>query len=58
MSGTRCCRPRSSAPEALAKALVKALKDGVEDIYPGDVAQEWFARWRENPKILEREVSV
>ena len=37
--------------EALAKAVVAALRDGVEDIYPGDVAQEWLARWRENPKV-------
>ncbi len=50
--------PPKLGPDALAKALVKALKDGVEDIYPGDVAQEWFARWREDPKILEREVSA
>jgi hypothetical protein len=46
------------AADALAKAVVAALKDGVEDIYPGDVAQEWLARWQENPKILEREVGV
>lgn len=44
--------------EALARALVKALQDGVEDVYPGDVAQEWFARWRENPKVLEREIAA
>ena len=50
--------PPKLGPDALAKALVKALQDGVEDIYPGDVAQEWFARWRESPKILEREVSI
>ena len=50
--------PPKLGPDALAKALVKALQDGVEDVYPGDVAQEWFARWQENPKILEREVST
>jgi len=50
--------PPKLGADALAKALVKALKDGVEDIYPGDVAQEWFARWQENPKVLEREVSA
>jgi hypothetical protein len=44
-------------PGALAKAVVNALRDGVEDIYPGDVAQEWLARWQENPKVLEREIS-
>jgi NAD(P)-dependent dehydrogenase (short-subunit alcohol dehydrogenase family)/uncharacterized OB-fold protein len=48
--------PPKLSPESLAKAMVKALKDGVEDVYPGDVAQEWLARWRENPKALEREV--
>lgn len=46
------------APSALASAIVKALRDGVEDVYPGDVAQEWLARWRENPKVLERELAA
>jgi NAD(P)-dependent dehydrogenase (short-subunit alcohol dehydrogenase family)/uncharacterized OB-fold protein len=50
--------PPKLPPESLAKALVKALKDGVEDVYPGDVAQEWLARWQDNPKVLEREVSL
>jgi NAD(P)-dependent dehydrogenase (short-subunit alcohol dehydrogenase family)/uncharacterized OB-fold protein len=36
--------PPKLAPDALAKA--------------GDVAQEWLTRWQENPKILERELSV
>lgn len=49
--------PKLSA-DALAKAIVDALKDGVEDVYPGDVAQEWLARWQENPKVLERELAV
>ena len=49
--------PPKVAPKALAAAIVRALKDGVEDLYPGDVAQEWLARWRDNPKALERELS-
>ena len=49
--------PPKLAPDALARAIVKALKDGVEDVYPGDVAQEWLERWRDNPKALEREIS-
>jgi len=28
----------------------------LEDLYPGDVAQEWFERWRDNHKALEREL--
>jgi NAD(P)-dependent dehydrogenase (short-subunit alcohol dehydrogenase family)/uncharacterized OB-fold protein len=49
--------PPKLAPEAVARAVVAALRDGVEDVYPGDVAQEWLARWRENPKVLERELA-
>ena len=48
--------PKVSAA-ALATALVQALRQGQEDVYPGDVAQEWLARWREDPKVLERELS-
>jgi NAD(P)-dependent dehydrogenase (short-subunit alcohol dehydrogenase family)/uncharacterized OB-fold protein len=50
--------PPKLSPAALAKALVTALADGIEDVYPGDVAQEWLARWQESPKTLERELSV
>ena len=49
--------PPKLAPAALAKAVIKALQDGIEDVYPGDVAQEWLARWRDNPKALEKELS-
>jgi len=49
--------PKLGAP-ALASAIVKALRDGVEDVYPGDVAQEWLERWRDNPKVLERELAA
>ena len=50
--------PPKVAPPALAKAIIGALRDGIEDVYPGDVAQEWLARWRDNPKALEREISA
>jgi NAD(P)-dependent dehydrogenase (short-subunit alcohol dehydrogenase family) len=50
--------PPKVAPAALARAIITALRDGVEDVYPGDVAQEWLARWRDNPKALEREISA
>jgi NAD(P)-dependent dehydrogenase (short-subunit alcohol dehydrogenase family) len=48
--------PPKLAPSAVAAAIVRALIDGSEDVYPGDVAQDWLARWRENPKALEREL--
>lgn len=50
--------PPKLAPAALASAIVKALKDGVEDVYPGEVAQEWLERWKDNPKVLERELAA
>ncbi len=50
--------PPKVSPKALSSAIVKALHDGVEDVYPGDVAQEWLERWRDNPKVLERELAL
>jgi len=50
--------PPKVAPAGIASAIVKALRDGVEDVYPGDVAQEWLERWRDNPKVLERELAA
>ena len=50
--------PPKLSPEALASAVIKALRDGTEDVYPGDVAQEWLQRWRDNPKVLEREIAA
>lgn len=50
--------PPKLLPGTLASAIVKALRDGVEDVYPGDVAQEWLERWRDNPKVLERELAA
>ncbi len=47
--------PKLSAA-ALAAAAVEALKGSVEDVYPGDVAQDWLARNLESPKTLEREL--
>jgi NAD(P)-dependent dehydrogenase (short-subunit alcohol dehydrogenase family)/uncharacterized OB-fold protein len=54
----RMLPPPKMTHGALAKAIVNALKDGVEDVYPGDVAQEWLTRWQESPKVLEREMSI
>ena len=50
--------PPKVTPATLANGIVKALREGVEDVYPGDVAQECLARWRDNPKALEKELST
>jgi short-subunit dehydrogenase len=48
--------PPKLAPSAVARAMIEALKGSVEDVYPGDIAQDWLARFRDNPKALEREI--
>ena len=48
--------PPKLAPAAVARAIIEALKGSVEDVYPGDIAQDWLARLRDNPKALEREI--
>ena len=48
--------PPKLAPVALAEAIVAALRDGIEDVYPGDVAQDIVTRFRESAKVLEREL--
>jgi NAD(P)-dependent dehydrogenase (short-subunit alcohol dehydrogenase family)/uncharacterized OB-fold protein len=50
--------PPKMPPAALARAMVKALQDGVEDVYPGEVAQDWYTRWYTNPKGLEHELAT
>ena len=50
--------PPKLTTQALARAVVSGLQAGIEDLFPGDVAQEWLQRWRENPKVLEREIAM
>lgn len=49
--------PPKVAPERVAREIVQALRQGIEDVYPGDVAEEYLARYLENPKVLERELA-
>src|ERR1700685_738554 len=50
--------PPKIAPARLAADIVEALRGGAEDVFPGDIAQDWVARWRDNPKALERELAA
>jgi NAD(P)-dependent dehydrogenase (short-subunit alcohol dehydrogenase family) len=45
-------------PSRVAAEIVEALRGGAEDVFPGDVAEDWMARWRDNPKVLERELAA
>jgi NAD(P)-dependent dehydrogenase (short-subunit alcohol dehydrogenase family)/uncharacterized OB-fold protein len=49
--------PPKLSPEALAASVIDALKRGIEDVYPGDVAKDWLARYEDDPKALERELA-
>jgi NAD(P)-dependent dehydrogenase (short-subunit alcohol dehydrogenase family)/uncharacterized OB-fold protein len=50
--------PPKLGPLALAKAVIAALKGGLEDIFVGDVAQDVRERLDANPKALERELGA
>ncbi len=44
------------APRAVAAAIVKSLKDGTEDVFVGDVAEDLRRRLASSPKAVEREL--
>ncbi|MCA1475415.1 SDR family NAD(P)-dependent oxidoreductase [Bradyrhizobium sp. NBAIM08] len=48
--------PPKVAPRAIAQAIVSGLKNGLEEMYVGDVAEEIRQRLAANPKALEREL--
>jgi NAD(P)-dependent dehydrogenase (short-subunit alcohol dehydrogenase family)/uncharacterized OB-fold protein len=50
--------PPKIAPPRLAADIIEALRGGAEDVFAGEVAQDWLARWRDNPKGLERELAA
>ena len=58
----RRVEPEPAAAEGRAGGAGERDRQGaegrIEDVYPGDVAQEWLERWRENPKVLERELAA
>jgi NAD(P)-dependent dehydrogenase (short-subunit alcohol dehydrogenase family)/uncharacterized OB-fold protein len=49
--------PPKVTPRALAEAVLDALKNGLEDVFVGDVAADVRARFAVNPKALERELA-
>ncbi len=48
--------PPKTAPAEVAAAVIAAIRDGTEDVYPGDMAQGLFAGLRADPKAVEREL--
>ncbi|MGB3245896.1 MAG: SDR family NAD(P)-dependent oxidoreductase [Sulfitobacter sp.] len=50
--------PPKVAPNALARSIVHGLREGLEEVYCGDVAQDFAERLRENSGLLERELTT
>jgi NAD(P)-dependent dehydrogenase (short-subunit alcohol dehydrogenase family)/uncharacterized OB-fold protein len=48
--------PPKVAPQALARATVRALQQGLEDLFVGDIAEDIRGRLAVDPKALEREL--
>jgi hypothetical protein len=46
------------APTTLARAVVRGLQQGLEDLFVGDVADDIRARLAVSPKALERELGA
>ena len=51
-------QPPKVAPAALARATVRALQQGLEDLFVGDVAEDVRDRLAASPKALERELGT
>lgn len=49
--------PRVSSG-ALARAVTDGLQRGLEDVWCGDIAQDLRERFRRDPKVLEREMTL
>ena len=50
--------PPKMSPAAAAAAVIGAIRDNLEDCYPGDMATALREKWREEPKAVERELAV
>ena len=48
--------PPKVTPQQLAKAVVEALQQGIENVTVGPVAEDIVRRFREDPMVLEREL--
>ena len=43
---------------ALSRSLVEGLQKGLEDVWCGDIARDVRDRFRMNPKVFEREMTL
>lgn len=50
--------PPKVQPAAVARSLVQGLRDGLEDVWCGDVAKDLIERFRAGAKVLEMEQTM
>jgi NAD(P)-dependent dehydrogenase (short-subunit alcohol dehydrogenase family)/uncharacterized OB-fold protein len=50
--------PPKLRPAQVAGALVRQIIDGTEDVYPGSIATDLYGGWRDNHKVVERELGM
>ncbi|MEI2384443.1 SDR family NAD(P)-dependent oxidoreductase [Breoghania sp. JC706] len=50
--------PPKVAPAQIARAVIAALEGGIEDSFVGDVAKDVATRFRQDAKVLERELGA
>ena len=44
--------------QSLGRAVVDGLEHGLEDVWCGDIAKDFRDRFRRDPKVLEREMTM
>ncbi len=49
--------PPKVTPAALSAAVMRGLRDGLEEVAVGDVALDVMARWNDNPATLARDLA-
>jgi len=49
--------PPKVTPEQLARATTNALQQGLEELSVGAIAEDMVKRWKEDPRVLERELT-
>ncbi len=49
--------PPKVTPQVLARDVVSGLRQGIEEIVVGDVAKDFMRRFREDPRVVERELT-
>jgi NAD(P)-dependent dehydrogenase (short-subunit alcohol dehydrogenase family) len=55
---TRGMSMAKARPLDVARAILEGVEQGVEDIFPDDMAKGAFATWRSDPKELERQLAA